>query len=241
MEQKKKHSHTGHRERVKRKALEGGIEHWPYHEVLELLLMYSVPQKDVNPLAHTLIERFGSFGAVLDAGFEQLKEVNGVGESTALFLSLLPDFFLKYTASKNVDAIILDTASKMTNYIRTIDRVRNTERFYILCLNGEKKLTKLIKFDTEISSAVGIPLAEFSQKIAFQGNRCVVIMHTHPGGSAMPTDADIKATKKLIKAANAVGVKIEDHIIITNNTYFSFVDNKLMQGLWNEVLDEDEI
>ena len=124
MEQKKKHSHTGHRERVKRKALEGGIEHWPYHEVLELLLMYSVPQKDVNPLAHTLIERFGSFGAVLDAGFEQLKEVNGVGESTALFLSLLPDFFLKYTASKNVDAIILDTASKMTNYIRTIDRVR---------------------------------------------------------------------------------------------------------------------
>jgi DNA repair protein RadC len=203
--------------------------------------MYSVPQKDVNPLAHTLIDEFGSFGAVLDAGFEQLRKINGVGESTALFLSLLPDFFLKYTASKNVDAIILDTASKMVNYIRTIDRVRSSERFYILCLNGEKKLIKLVKFDTDISSAVGIPLSEFSQKIAFPGNRGIVIMHTHPGGNSMPTDLDIKATKKLIKASNAVGVKIEDHIIITNNAFFSFVDNKLMQGLWNEVLDEDEI
>ena len=240
MEQKKIHSHKGHRERVKLKALEGGIEHWPYHEVLELILMYSVPQKDVNPLAHTLIETFGSLGAVLDAGYDQLVKVKGVGHNTALFLSLLPDFFVKYTASKNVDSVVLDTSHKLVQYFRTIDRVRNNERFYIFCLNGEKKLIKMVKFDADIVSAVSVPLTDFSQKIAFASNRSVIIMHTHPNGNAQPTEADMKATRRMIKAAKAVGVKIEDHIIVTNNHYYSFADNKMMELFLNEVLDEDD-
>lgn len=239
MEQKKKHSHSGHRQRIKTKALEGGIEHWAYHEVLELILMYSVPYKDVNPLAHTLIESFGSLGAVLDAGYEELKKIDGVGHETALFLSLLPDFFTKYTASKNVDSVVLDTAHKLVNYFRTIDRVRNNERFYIFCLNGEKKLIKTVKFDADIISAVSVPLTDFSQKVAFAANRGVVILHTHPNGIAEPTDADIKATRRMVKAASAVGVKIEDHIIVSNNSFFSFADNGLMQGILQNAIDYD--
>lgn len=239
MEQKKKHSHSGHRQRIKTKALEGGIEHWAYHEVLELILMYSVPYKDVNPLAHTLIESFGSLGAVLDAGYEELKKIDGVGHETALFLSLLPDFFTKYTASKNVDSVVLDTAHKLVNYFRTIDRVRNNERFYIFCLNGEKKLIKTVKFDADIISAVSVPLTDFSQKVAFAANRGVVILHTHPNGIAEPTDADIRATRRMVKAASAVGVKIEDHIIVSNNSFFSFADNGLMQGILQNAIDYD--
>ena len=239
MEQKKKHSHSGHRQRIKTKALEGGIEHWAYHEVLELILMYSVPYKDVNPLAHTLIESFGSLGAVLDAGYEELKKIDGVGHETALFLSLLPDFFTKYTASKNVDSVVLDTAHKLVNYFRTIDRVRNNERFYIFCLNGEKKLIKTVKFDADIISAVSVPLTDFSQKVAFAANRGVVILHTHPNGIAEPTDADITATRRMVKAASAVGVKIEDHIIVSNNSFFSFADNGLMQGILQNAIDYD--
>ncbi len=241
MEQKKKHSHTGHRQRVKNKALEAGIEHWPYHEVLELVLMYCVPYKDVNPLAHTLIESFGSFGAVLDAGYDELKKIDGVGHETALFLSLLPDFFLKYTASKNVDSVVVDSAHKLVNYFRTIDRVRNNERLYIFCLNGEKKIIKMVKFDADIISSVSVPLTDFSQKVAFAANRGVIILHTHPGGISDPTEADIVATKRMIKAASAVGVKIEDHIIVSNTSFFSFLDNGLMQKLLQEVADYDEI
>ena len=87
MEQEKKHSHAGHRQRFKNKVLETGIEHLPYHEVLEFLLMYAIPQKDVNPLAHELISNFGSFSAVLDADYDQLKKIKGVGHETALFIS----------------------------------------------------------------------------------------------------------------------------------------------------------
>ena len=241
MEQKKKHSHTGHRQRVKSKALEAGIEHWPYHEVLELVLMYSVPYKDVNPLAHTLIEVFGSFGAVLDAGYEELIKVDGVGHETALFLSLLPDFFVKYTASKNVDSVVLDTSKKLVNYFRTIDRIRNNERFYIFCLNAQKKLVKRVSFNADIISAVSVPLTDFSQKVAFAANRSVIIMHTHPNGNPNPTEADIDSTKRMIKAASAVGVKIDDHIIVTNNEYYSFGDNGIMKNLLDEVKNEEKM
>ena len=200
--------------------------------------MYSVPYKDVNSLAHELIDNFGSLGAVLDAGYDQLTKIKGVGHETALFLSLLPEFFLKYMASKNVDSIVLDTSHKLVNYFRSIDRIRNNERFYVFCLNAQKKLVKMVKFDSDIISAVSVPLTDFSQKIAFAANKSVIIMHTHPSGEVNPTQADFKATKRMIKAAHAVGVKIEDHIIVTNNEYFSFEDNHIMKGLEEEVKHE---
>ena len=234
MEQKKKHSHQGHRQRVKTKALEGGIEHWPYHEILELLLMYSLPYKDVNPLAHELIDYFGTLGGVLDAGYEQLNKIKGVGHETALFLSLLPDIFTKYTASKNVDTITLENTIQTVNYFRSIDRIRDTEAFYILCLNNRKKLIKTIKVKGDLPSQIDISLSEFGSQILFKGNSSIVIMHSHPNGIADPTQSDISATGALIKAAGSVGIKVEDHIIVTRNSFYSFHDNKLLEGLIEE-------
>jgi len=236
MEQKKKHPHSGHRQRLKKKAIGAGIEHWPYHEVLELLLTYAIPQKDVNPLAHELINTFGSFAGVLDAGYEQLIKIKGISESSALFLTMLPEFFLKYTASKNVGSIILDTSYNMANYFRSIDRVRDKEVFYIFCLNSEKKLIKTFKFDSDMISAVGVPIAEFSQKIAFPANKSIVIMHTHPSGDTNPTDSDIEATKRMINIAMMMGVKIDDHVIVANNKYFSFNDNGMIQLYVDEIM-----
>ena len=83
-------SHTGHRQRMKAEFLARGIEGWPDHRVLELLLFYSIPQGDVNGLAHDLIEQFGSLSGVLDASVEELRKVKGVGEHTAVLLRMLP-------------------------------------------------------------------------------------------------------------------------------------------------------
>ena len=176
-----------------------------------------------------------------DDFYEELIKVDGVGHETALFLSLLPDFFVKYTASKNVDSVVLDTSKKLVNYFRTIDRIRNNERFYIFCLNAQKKLVKRVSFNADIISAVSVPLTDFSQKVAFAANRAVIIMHTHPNGNPNPTEADIDSTKRMIKAASAVGVKIDDHIIVTNNEYYSFGDNGIMKNLLDEVKNEEKM
>lgn len=239
MEQKKNHSHDGHRQRFKQKAIEAGIEHWPYHEVLELILMYAIPRKDVNPLAHDLINEFGSLAGVLDAGYDQLKKIKGVGHEAAAFLSLLPDMFVKYSASKNIDAVVMDKASKTVNYFRTIDRVRNVEEFYVFCLNNKKRLIKTIKFNGNLSSAISVSKTEFAQKIAFESNKSIIILHTHPNGDSQPTDADIVATKRLFEATIAVGLKFEDHIIVANNSYYSFSNSKLLKMLKEEVDPEN--
>jgi len=237
MEQKKekKHSHTGHRQRIKEKALKGGIDHWQYHEILELLLTYAIPQKDVNPLAHELIDKFGTFGGVLDAGYDQLVKINGIGQGTALFLSLLPEFFTKYTASKNADSILLDTSYKCVNYFKTIGRIRRVEDFYVFCLDAKKRLIKTVRLDSGMASAVNIQLTEFAEEISFKGNKAIIIMHSHPNGNPQPTKADIVATKRLIDIGMTLGIRVDDHIIVTDKEYYSFKHSGLYQDLIDEV------
>ncbi len=236
MEQKKKHLHTGHRQRVKNKAFEAGIEHWPEHEVLELILMYSIPQKDVNPLAHTLIEHFGSLGSVLDAGYEQLKKVKGISHETALYLSLLPEFFVKYTASKNVGDIIMSDAHTCVTYFRSIDRIRSVENFYIFCLNNNKRLLKTVKVNSDFASQVSVDMRSFAENILFPANNCIVILHTHPSGNSQPTQKDVYATLHLLKACQSWGIKIDDHIIATETEFFSFYNSGILEDLRKGVL-----
>lgn len=231
MEQKKKQVHKGHRQRLKEKAREQGIEAWPYHEILELLLTYSVPYKDVNPLAHELIDTFGTFSGVLDAGYEQLIKVNGVGRETALFLSLLPDMFAKYNASKNVGAILLDDSRKCVNYFRDVDRVGDNESFYVFCLNGKKELIKRVKFNGSFPSIINMPISWFTEKLVSSPTKSIIVLHNHPNGDCNPTDADVSATSKLIQAALTLGIKFEDHIIITDRSYYSFLYSGILRGL----------
>ncbi len=231
MEQKKKHPHAGHRQRLKDKAREVGIEFWPTHEVLELILTYLIPQKDVNPLAHELLDTFGSLGGVLDIGYEQLIKVKGIGKESALFLSLLPDIFSKYSASKKLDSIFLSNPNQTVNYFRNNDFVKNKEVFYIFCLNANKKLLKTIKFNGDFESFISLELTQLAQKVLFNRNRGIVIMHSHPNGNRMPTKTDIKATKKLLDAVGVWGIKLEDHIIVTEDDFYSFFNNGLVEIL----------
>ena len=82
--------HSQHRKRMKERFLLEGLEHFEPHNILELLLFYSVPQKDTNETAHLLIERFGSLRGVLDAPFEELCRVPGIKEHSATLIKLIP-------------------------------------------------------------------------------------------------------------------------------------------------------
>lgn len=228
----KKHTHNGHRQRMKKKAREGGIEHWPYHEILELWLMYAIPRKDVNPLAHKLIDHFGSFGAVFDAGFEQLKNFDGLGEESALFLSLLPDMFAKYNASKNTDAVILDTPLRCANYFKSNYRFKPIEEFYIFCLDAKKRIIAITSLTSGLSLAVDVGVGGLAKTISRSGANSFVVMHNHPNGKAEPSQADILSTKRFIDLSIAIGVALDDHVIVTENGYFSFRNSHLYEQLY---------
>ena len=109
--------HDGHRQRLKTRFLECGIDDFEPHNVLELLLFYAVPRKDTNVLAHNLIKEFGSLSAVLDADPKDLMKVEGVGENTATFLSMMPQIARKYLEDKERECVVVKTVSDLGKYL----------------------------------------------------------------------------------------------------------------------------
>ena len=108
----KKTIHTGHRGRLKEEFLTRGIEGWPDHKVLELILFYAIPQGDVNPLAHELIDRFGSLSGVLDALPEELMKVKGMGEHSSTMLKLFPAVMGRYLEGRTGPGRLIHTAAE---------------------------------------------------------------------------------------------------------------------------------
>ncbi len=91
--------HAGHRSRLRDRFMKEGLSGFSEHEILELLLTYAIPQRDVNPLAHALITRFGSLSGVLDAGEHELMQVDGIGKNAASLLCLMPELLGAYQKS----------------------------------------------------------------------------------------------------------------------------------------------
>ena len=103
--------HDGHREKMRRRFLGGGLEHFADHEALELLLFYAIPRRDTNPIAHALMDRYGSLSAVMSAPVEDLQKVEGIGESAAILLKMVPHLYSKarLADAKRQDVILNST------------------------------------------------------------------------------------------------------------------------------------
>ena len=104
--------HDGHRERMKKRFQEHGLENFDDHSVLELLLFYVLPRADVNPIAHALMNKFGALAAVFDAPVDELVKVPGIGMNTAVCIKLIPQISRRYLVSRSSFDDILDASKK---------------------------------------------------------------------------------------------------------------------------------
>lgn len=132
--------HAGHRQRMRERFLAGGLEGFADHEVLELMLFYAIPQRNVNPLAHRLLDRFGTLHAVLEAPVEELMKVEGVGQYAALLLSLFSHAARRLEMSReNTGKLICNRGMAEKHAVRLLQGLR-TEHFYAVCLDGRMQL-----------------------------------------------------------------------------------------------------
>lgn len=229
--------HKGHRERLRTRVSNVGIDKMEYHEVLEFILTYCIPMKDVNPLAHTLIDKFGSFAGVLDANYEYLRKCEGVGDRVALFLTSLPYIFDKYKASTLVAKPDLSTIGKCVAHFKSITNIKRTEEFYVLCLDSKYRLLKTIKIGEGKASSISFELSKFNESVSAVSPYSLIIMHTHPGASPYPSAEDIATTKRLISMCYMMGIRVEDHIIVSEQQYFTFSTGGLLASLKREVVE----
>jgi DNA repair protein RadC len=210
---------------MKQRFLKTGLNNWDAVNILELLLFYAVPQKDTNPIAHRLLNRFGSLAGVLDAPSEQLKKVEGVGDSVVTLLKLVPQLAQQYEISKNDGVLILDTTSKAGSYLVPYFFGERDEVVYLLCLDAKcKVLTCRELFRGGINSA-----AVSARKIVEAAIGCnatsVVLAHNHPSGVALPSKEDEATTRSIQRALDAVDILLADHIVVADGDFVSMADN----------------
>ena len=179
--------HEGHRQRMRERFRREGLEGFAPHEVLELLLFYGRARGDVNPLAHELLDAFGSLKGVLEARPEQLMAVKGVGEETATLISLMLPMFRRYNACVCEERKRLVTRGEAQNYCRALMAGWRTERFYVLCLSVDNQLLgqRLVAEGT-LAEVPAYPRTVVETALNYNAHS-VVLCHNHPSGSASPS------------------------------------------------------
>lgn len=230
----KENLHAGHRDRLRKRATETGLNSFNEHQVLELLLSYILPRVDTNPIAHRLIKEFGSLSAVLDAKQEDLAKVNGIGERAAVFIHLMPQYLKAYKKSKMSIGHVITNPTHVFNYLGEVIAYMPEEEFYMLCLDAKSKVltAKLISKGT--NNQVSFDLKEVTRE-ALKTNACgVILVHNHPSGSNEPSASDIELTKKIYLALSLNGVSVMDHLIISKDDYYSFNKNGLFKIFDNQ-------
>lgn len=216
--------HEGHRKRLKQRFVQEGLSSFEQHQVLELLLFYSIPRKDTNEIAHKLIDEFGSISNVFDAPTSDLATIEGISENSATLLSLISQLSQYYLNKKHGDKVVLDSSIKACDYAKNLFLTKKYEVFFIICLDNQNRvnIAKPLFEGTTNETAV-YPRIVIENALRYTASN-VIIAHNHPGGSLNPSTADMQTTQTIQNALNCIQVKLVDHIIVADEKTVSFAE-----------------
>ncbi len=202
----------------------------PDHNLIELLLFYSIPRKDTNELAHKLIDAFGSLKGVLNAPYERLIEIEGMGESSALLISLIPGICRRYVdCLSDSKKINLSDPEAAKEFVSTKFFGYSHEVFYMICLDATGNLINCCKLAEGTNENVIIDKRK-TLEIAIRNKADKVIFaHNHPNGIAAPSKKDLEMTHTLSYVLSDFGIRLVDHFIVTDNDAISLASIKKLQ------------
>ena len=213
--------HKEHRQRVKKRFLGEGLDHFSELHALELLLFFAIPRKDTNPIAHDLINRFGSLEQVLAAPVEELEKVPGVGENAATLLKLIPQITRRARASSVAREKVLDTTERIGAFFVEQFVAETHEIMYQLCLDAKGRLLHCHKVSEGDAGSVNLNMRKIVENALRSNAVLVALAHNHPSGVAFPSQEDKIATKLAQEALETIGVRLVDHIIVADDDYIS--------------------
>lgn len=228
--------HKGHRERTIKKFLESA-DSFSEHEVLEVLLFFSLPRIDTNPLAHRLIQMFGSLENVFNATAEQLCSVDGVGEKVATQI-LLVSQVLKRIKTKPNDEHYLINFAKAKEYLVKLFHGLHHEKFVILLLNKRYKLLASVEFSNDAVHSVSAEIPDLVKAINIHKPAFAIIAHNHPSGNVTPSEQDDFTTKKLNVILDLHDVNLFDHVIVSGQKAYSYNQERRIDEIKKATLNK---
>ena len=222
-----KNIHSGHRQRLKNRFLADGLRSFNEINTLEVLLFYAVPRKDTNPIAHRLLDRFGSLSAVLEAEPALLTEVDGVSEHGALLIKLVASLAHDYIngARSAAEQIRFTDLDELGQYIVSQFIGLNRETVMVFSLDASCRITgRKILFCGSFRDAK-VSAADLSRFAIASGAEFVVLAHNHPSGTLIPSETDVSTTRRLFHALHTVGIHLGEHFIVAGGKYMPTMCN----------------
>ena len=225
----------GHRERIREKFLKNGIDGFAEYEILELLLTYCIPRKDTKPIAKELLNKFKSLDNVFKADFDKLSAIDGLGKNSIAFLKLigdLPSIIYKdeLKNKKLIDKETLKISNKdiLLKYLRNKIGYEEIEKFYVLYLSSSNEVIKFEENSVGTLDRSSVYPREIYKKVINLNAKSLILAHNHPSDNITPSKSDIELTNEIAKGLKNFGALLIEHIIITKNSYFSFLEEGLI-------------
>lgn len=214
-----------HRKRVRQAYLNNSFESMNDANILELILFYSIPRKDVKELSYALINRFGSLECVFEADIRELMKVEGVGENTAILINLFQNTRLRLEKNKNKKIKKLDNSDKAMLFAKNELGGLSKERVIVICLDNSLGIISVNDVSLGNASAAQVETYKIMECIFKDSASNVIIAHNHPKGEAKPSLEDVSFTLEIINICRKVNVRVNDHIVVGEDEVFSMAND----------------
>lgn len=213
---------------MKARYRDHGLDNFNDVNVLELLLFYAIPRKDTNELAHALLDHFGSLDRIFEASVPELEEVPGIGENTALLITLVPQITRRYLMAKGNCICSITSSAEAGKYLVPRLMFEKEEKLLLLCLDAKKSVISCVSLGSGVINAVDVNVRKVVENAVRNRASSVILAHNHPSGVALPSREDERITREIASALKLVGIPLDDHIIVAGDDFVSFADSGLI-------------
>lgn len=218
----------GHRQRLRQKFLNAGGNALHDYELLELLLTYSVPRKDVKPIAKTLLKNFTDISAIFDASTEELCKISGISENSVVLFKLIKELCSEYLSEKMMNKDVLSSPESVRDFARMKLAGLKNEAFGVIYLNPQNHVMFYETISEGTINQTTIYPREILKSALTHDATGLILVHNHPSGVCKPSSNDINLTKRIKDIIEMIDISLIDHVIVGKNNYFSFCDKQLL-------------
>ena len=219
--------HSGHRSRVKNEFLSGNFNNnTPDHKWLELLLFFCIMQSDTNPLAHELINKYKTLNGVFEAPVKELIEFKGLTESNVVLLKMIIPLARQCELERSNSIFKTLKPDNICDYILSRYYGLTTEQMSVTCIDATGRIVDFMFLSEGDIGEVSISARKIVKYVLDNDTSCVVIAHNHPKSFALPSKSDIDATIRLSDILSQVGIRLIDHIIVSDGDYVSLAQSR---------------
>lgn len=212
----------GHRERLRRKFIEHGLDKFTDEEIVELLLTFGTPRRDCKQMARQIMGRFGSLRGVFEADAKELMETSGVGPNNAFGIKFIHQITRKFLRERMIGRPFLKSSDEALEYLNHAMGSEEKEVFMVIYLNAGNEIVNEETIAVGTATEVPVSPRQIAERAVKNGATSIVMAHNHPGGAAEPSPEDRLFTKETFFVCETMGLRLADHLIVSPNGHYSF-------------------